>query len=735
MADHESDEEESLRTAALRTSRSILLARERVERELKDVNKALNQRNQELAHSLAMLHATLESTSDAILATDDKGNVTTVNDRFLKLWNIPRDLARARKHSEFTRFVAKQFDDAERFIGRIREIYRESPPETFDVLRPRDGRTIERSSRVQSIGARNVGRVWTFRDVSDRVRAEREMAAESRALELLNRTGIAIAAQLDLRSLVQSVTDAATTLSGAKFGAFFFNIEDEEHGALMLYTLSGAPREAFEKLGHPRGTDVFGPTFRGEAAIRSDDILEDPRYGNWSPHYGMPEGHLPVRSYLAVPVVSRAGNVLGGLFFGHPEPNVFTERAERIVSGIAAQAAIGIDNARLYEAAQKEIRHRVDAEDRLRDADRRKDDFLAVLSHELRNPLAPILQAAKVLKTDTASGDQIRWSHDVIDRQVRQMSLLLDDLLDISRITRGQLRLRRKWTDLRSVIELALETAGPAVSSRRHDLRIELPEEPIRLYADPLRLSQILANLVTNAAKYTEPNGSIRITAQQSGGSVVVRVIDSGRGIDPQVLPHLFKMFARTKSAGDHAEGGLGIGLALVKGLVELHGGEVEAASGPVSGSTFTVRLPVPEPPAEDKAAAAGESSEESAAVQKRQILVVDDNRDSADSLAMVLGLRGHAVSVAYNGESAVSLFESVRPEFVILDIGMPVMDGYEAARRIRASTPDDSPPVTLIALTGWGQQSDRNAAMDAGFDHHFTKPVETEKLLSLLRA
>jgi CheY-like chemotaxis protein len=282
------------------------------------------------------------------------------------------------------------------------------------------------------------------------------------------------------------------------------------------------------------------------------------------------------------------------------------------------------------------------------------------------------------------------------------------------------------------VIDLALESAGPAISARHHELTIELPDESIRLDADPQRLSQILANLVTNAAKYTQPRGSIRIRAEQNVDTVVMQVIDSGIGIDPEVLPHLFKMFARTKSAGDYAEGGLGIGLALVKGLVELHGGKVEAASGAgMPGSVFTVRLPVGQPPAQERSPA-GRRDRDSGPGHPRRILVVDDNRDSADSLAMVLRLRGHDVSVGYNGESAVSLFESLGPEFVILDIGMPIMDGYEAARRIRAAA-TGNPPVILIALTGWGQQSDKRAATAAGFDHHFTKPVETERLLELL--
>ena len=250
-------------------------------------------------------------------------------------------------------------------------------------------------------------------------------------------------------------------MTGAKFGAFFYNVINEQGEAFLLYTLSGAPREAFEKFGLPRNTAIFNPTFTGQGVVRSPDITKDPRYGKMAPHHGMPEGHLPVRSYLAVPVISRSGEVMGGLFFGHPEADRFTERAEQLVVGVAAQATVAMDNARLYEAAQREIASRERAEAALRETDQRKDDFLATLAHELRNPLAPIRQATLISMSAGASDEQKRWSHEVITRQVRHMSMLLDDLLDISRITRGTLELRTEMTDLAAVVDAAMETSRP----------------------------------------------------------------------------------------------------------------------------------------------------------------------------------------------------------------------------------------------------------------------------------
>jgi signal transduction histidine kinase len=572
-----------------------------------------------------------------------------------------------------------------------------------------------------------------LRDTLARMRVEHErdqaeLREQSRMLEVLNQTGQSIAAQLELERLLQTVTDSATALTGARFGAFFYNRVNEQGEDYLLYTLSGAPREAFEKFGHPRATAVFSPTFRGEGPVRSDDITKDPRYGRMGPHHGMPPGHLPVRSYLAAAVRSRSGEVFGGLFFGHPETGRFDERTEQLIVGVASQAAIAIDNARLYQAAQTQIANRERAELRLRDTDRRKDEFLATLAHELRNPLAPIRQAATISRSPSATPEQKSWSHEVITRQVHHMSLLLDDLLDISRITRGTLELRKQRTELSSVIESAVETARPAIDAKRHQLDVEMPRTPVQIEADPLRLSQVLSNLLTNAAKYTDPDGRIRLVSEVIGGEIVIRVIDSGIGISPEALPNIFQMFSQVKSVQDRSDGGLGIGLALSRGLIALHSGRLEAASAGLGhGSEFSIHLPA-------TARIAAEPMTAPAPVltgrRHRRVLVADDNVDAAESLAMLLRLDGHEVELATNGTDALQTFERTRPEVAILDIGMPGLSGYEVAQRIRGN---GNKNVVLIAVTGWGQDADKARAAEAGFDHHFTKPVEPAALSALL--
>ena len=365
----------------------------------------------------------------------------------------------------------------------------------------------------------------------------------------------------------------------------------------------------------------------------------------------------------------------------------------------------------------------------LLEADRRKDEFLATLAHELRNPLAPIRQAATIARSEHATDAQKRWSSNVIERQVQHMSLLLDDLLDVSRITHGTLQLRKQRSDLESIIGAAVETARPLVDERRHQLVVEVPQD-LQVNADPLRLAQVLSNLLTNAAKYTAPGGSIQVRAVQDDGTLSISVEDSGIGIAPEELPKVFGMFAQVRSAQEHAGGGLGIGLALARGIVDLHGGRIEAASAGVGkGSRFTVHLPnevaaVPKAPA--PAVARGGNSPAS-----KRILLADDNRDAAESLAILLRLEGHEVELAHDGLSAWRCFETRRPDVALLDIGMPHANGYEVARRIRAAPEGSS--VLLIAITGWAQDADKLESRAAGFDHHLTKPIEPDALIGLL--
>jgi len=364
----------------------------------------------------------------------------------------------------------------------------------------------------------------------------------------------------------------------------------------------------------------------------------------------------------------------------------------------------------------------------LQEADRRKDEFLATLAHELRNPLAPIRQASAVSRLPQATEEQKRWSHEVIERQVRHMALLLDDLLDVSRITRGRLALRRDTNTLGEMIEAAVETARPLIDSRQHALEVVTPQARILMQADPLRVSQIVANLLTNAAKYTDPHGRIRLLAALDGDDVVIEVSDNGIGIAPESLPAVFDMFTQLRGTDDRASG-LGIGLALTKGLVELHGGSISVYSeGGGRGSVFTVRLPRGETPV--RAPTPGDALEPRA-TSARRILVADDNRDAAESLAALLELEGHEVTLAYDGADALLAYERVRPQVCLLDIGMPHRTGNEVAAEIRSR--EDGHLPTLVAITGWGQDTDRSQALAAGFDHHLTKPIDPAHLLRLI--
>jgi len=377
-----------------------------------------------------------------------------------------------------------------------------------------------------------------------------------------------------------------------------------------------------------------------------------------------------------------------------------------------------------------DITDRLRAEEALRQADRRKDEFLATLAHELRNPLAPLRNSLQILKMSRVDSSTAQQTRDMMERQVHLLIRLVDDLLDVSRVMRGKIELRKEQVELANVIARAVETAQPLIEAQGHNLQVSVPNESLLLVADPVRLIQVVGNLLTNSAKYTEANGSIWLTAEREGNQVLLRIRDTGIGIVPDMLPHVFELFVQADHAASRSQGGLGIGLTLVKNLVELHEGSVAAHSeGLGKGSEFVVRLPLIAPVQPENNI--DEEQHQSLPASGHRLMVVDDNTDAADSLAVLLRLQGHEVKVAHNGPSALELAASYRPQMILLDIGMSGMDGYEVARRVRKQSGLKN--VVLTALTGWGQQEDRRRSAEAGFDHQLVKPPEPTLLEELL--
>jgi signal transduction histidine kinase len=364
------------------------------------------------------------------------------------------------------------------------------------------------------------------------------------------------------------------------------------------------------------------------------------------------------------------------------------------------------------------------------EADRRKDEFLATLAHELRNPLAPIRLAAGLVGSPAASEAQKLRSQQIIERQVRHMALLLDDLFDISRITLGKLSLRKESLDLRAVVEAAVETARAKIEAKQHELIVQLPDEPILLEADPLRLEQILVNLLNNAAKFTAQGGWIRISAALAGETATVSVIDNGLGIAREHLRLIFERFAQVPTTRAQVNTGLGIGLALAKGLANLHGGDIRVSSaGLGAGAEFKLSLPA----LAERLPDAKHRERGGNTVNTRRVLVADDNRDIAETMAEVLRLEGHEVHLAFDGNEAFERYQRLKPDVVLLDIGMPGLRGDEVARLIRSQP--SGLHVRLVAITGWGQPSDKENALEAGFDVHLTKPVDIARLISVVGA
>jgi len=451
-----------------------------------------------------------------------------------------------------------------------------------------------------------------------------------------------------------------------------------------------------------------------ERHAEENEILQRIRRGERVEHFETvrvaKSGQTIDVSLTISPVRDRRGRVVGASKVGRD----ITARKRAAEESQAAQ--------KLLMENRDELQ-RLNAE--LSEADRRKDEFLAVLAHELRNPLAPIRNAVHYLGLKASPDPALRNARDIIDRQVRHLVRLVDDLLDISRISSGKIGLQKERVSLALIVTNAVESSRPAIESENHQLTVTLPAEPVYLEADLTRLAQVLQNLLNNAAKYTPPGGKIGLHAVFDGHSVSIRVVDTGIGIPREMLPRVFDLFTQVDRSIERSSGGLGIGLTLVQRLVELHGGTVEARSeGPDKGSEFIVRLPAS---AESSGDSAPANSSDAKSVRRVRVLIIDDNIDAADTLTEMLRASGHDVATAYDGAAGLVAVDSHRPDVVLLDIGLPKVNGYNVARKIRESDPQRR--IVLVAVTGWGQDEDRRRSQQAGFDHHLVKPVDPTSL------
>jgi signal transduction histidine kinase/DNA-binding response OmpR family regulator len=476
-------------------------------------------------------------------------------------------------------------------------------------------------------------------------------------------------------------------------------------GTRLLESLDGLPRslrEAIDESGS-EGREIDVP------------IWANPRMpGEWPPE---------LRSARALPV--RSGErTLGVLLLASPRPAPAYGAADQaMISELVSRAGMALENARLYWSLKREIARTREAEEKLLEASRRKDEFLAMLSHELRNPLAPIRNAVELVRRIAPADPRLVWARDVVDRQVSHMAQLVDELLDVSRITQGKITLRKETIELEKVLAHALETARPLIEARRHELDVRIDAGPVWMVGDFARLAQVIANLLNNAAKYTPEGGRIELSATVAEGQAAVIVRDNGVGIDRELLPRVFDLFSQGERSLDRSLGGLGVGLTVVQRLVELHQGRVEVASeGPGHGAEFRLLLPcISEVPSAD--APAREAPRPRRRAEGRRVLVVDDNVDAADSIAVLLRMEGHEVKTVTDAAQALASAEVFAPSAVVLDIGLPGMDGYTLARELRKLPRLGE--ALFIALTGYGQKEDQAQAAAAGFHHHFIKPAD----------
>jgi signal transduction histidine kinase/CheY-like chemotaxis protein len=555
-------------------------------------------------------------------------------------------------------------------------------------------------------------------DVDDRKRlqgasrvSDDRLAADLEAMTRLHALSTRLLTCSNLRAGLDDVLENAIRTCGADFGNI--QLYNPRTASLEIAVHRGFLREFLDYFHSVRVDEgsACAQAMKSGDRIVIPDVQLDPEF---APHRAI-AASAGYRAVQSTPLKNARGGIVGMLSTHFREPQGLSERDGRLLDLYARHAADFLDRLRFEEV--------------LKEADRRKDEFLATLAHELRNPLAPLRNGLHLLRLSGKDAGVAEQTLEIMERQLGQMVHLVDDLLDVSRISRGKVELRTTRVKLADIVSSALESVKPLIEVRSHQLSVSLPPAPIWLDADPTRLAQVIANVLDNAAKYTPPSGRIALSAVIEEAELVIRVCDSGIGISAEMLPRVFEMFTQVDRSLERTTGGLGIGLTLVERFVALHGGKVEAYSdGPGRGSEFVIRLTnIAQPPAVPSHN--GHSAR--AASSPRRILLVEDNRDSANSLALALRLQGHDVQTAYDGADGLAAADTFRPEVAILDIGLPRLNGYQIARRLREEPWGKA--MLLLALTGWGQDDDRRQAQAAGFDHHLTKPVDNAALDRLL--
>jgi PAS domain S-box-containing protein len=680
------DETEELRSSVLQTATSVLQIRQRADHEIRRANEALEQRTRELAQALVIMRATLESTTDAILVTDEEGKVTDFNEKYLDLWKIPRVVLEAGKAGDVREFVSRNFADPQRFFARVAEIAA-TAQESFDVLKLKDGRIFERYSKVLSVEGRRLGRVWSLRDVT-----------QGHLSEITSRRLAAIVASSEDAIIGKDLNSIITSWN---FGAErIFGYTAEEMIGTSIMRLIPPNRQAEER-------EILARIRRGERF----DHFETIRLAK--------DGRQLSVSITVSPIKDSAGHVVG-----------------------ASKVARDITERKQAEAALKEAVEELEAaRSQAERANRMKDEFLATLSHELRTPLNAVLGWAHILLTGKPQGDELKQGLDAIERNARTQAQIIEDLLDMSRIISGKIRLDVEQIDLPAVLNDSIDTVRATAEAKGIRLHTLVDPRAGPISGDPDRLLQVFWNLLNNAIKFTPKGGQVEVLLERVNSHVEVSVIDTGEGIAPEFLPYVFDRFQQGDASTTRRHGGLGLGLAIVKQLVELHGGYVRVKSGGIGkGTSFTVHLPLialsSEPDKERRHFRATPRENRSlpdVSLDKVHVLIVDDEVDAREFVKRLLEMAGATVSIASSASEAIERILARRPDVLVCDLGMPEEDGYSLIRELRVLEESQDSVLPAVALTAYARSEDRTRAIRYGFQNHLAKPVEPAELLAVV--